>query len=617
MRKTNVKISCMLLILSLLFLTTISKNSINVKAWETTATPVCIADGVQQEPRIISTSDGGLIAVWDDNRSVDYDIYAQKFDSRGNPQWALNGVPVCTATDSQFKCVPFTDGFGGAYFIWWDHRPGTHYDIYAQRLNSSGNPQWALDGIPVCNFSGSQTSFDVCTDGSLDDGGPGGIIVTWEDSRTGTTSRDIYAQKVAFNGTTLWSDNGVVVCDATDKQTSPNIVPDYNGGAFISWEDWRSGGGQEDKDIYIRRISSTGVPLWVNNGIPVCAASEEQTAHRMINSYVEGAIVAWADKRNGENFDLYAQSIDKYGVMHWDGNGKAVCTANGSQSWFMMCTDGNYGAILAWADDRNNIGAGENDIYSQNINLSGNLLWAPNGTVVCNAIDRQMPNSMISDGDNGAILTWQDKRNTLVHSIYAQRIQSDGSGMWGANGTAVDPFPNEEQSGADLALVQTGEAVIIWEDNRDLGMLNIWAKYMIDNTIPSSSTPPHVKYQQGSTATITWNLYDNSGGGYYKVRKSIPESIHSIDVIPWTEWDHGDTIVVPVNTTAIGVWFYRIEYNDSNGNVGISHSVLINITAQPPPSDPDWGLIIVIAAVSGAGIAVVGTFIIIKKRKIK
>ena len=616
MQKKMVRISSTLIILSLLLITTISNNSINVMAWETTATPVCIAGGDQQEPRIISTTDGGLIAVWSDDRNIDTDIYAQKFDSRGNSQWALNGVPVCTAINSQFKCVPFADVSGGAYFIWWDLRSGTNYDIYAQRLNSSGNPQWTLNGIPVCNFSENQQNFDVCTDGLPQHFGPGGIIVTWEDVRAGSSSRDIYAQRIALNGTTLWSDNGVVVCDATDKQSNPKIVPDYTGGAFISWEDCRSGGTQDDIDIYIQRINSTGVAIWGSNGLPVCAATGEQSGHRMINSYPEGAIIAWADKRNGE-YDLYAQSIDKYGTIYWGGNGMAVCTANGSQSWFMMCTDGNYGAILAWADDRNNIGAGENDIYSQHINSSGNLLWAPNGTVVCNAIDRQMPNSMISDGDNGAILTWQDKRDTLVHSVYAQRIQSDGSGMWGVNGIAVDPYPNEEQSGVDLALVQTGEAVIIWEDNRDSGMLNIWSKYMIDNTIPSSSTPPHDSHQQGSTATITWSLYDNSGGGYYKVRKSIPDSIHSVDVIPWTEWDHGDTIVVPINTTEIGQWFYRIEYNDSNGNFGISHSVLVNVTARPPPNDPDFGPIIIIAAVSGCVIVGVVVFIVIKKRKPK
>lgn len=59
MQNKQPRIFSILLVLSLLFLTTISNNPVNVKAWETTATPVCIAGGDQQEPKIISTTDGG------------------------------------------------------------------------------------------------------------------------------------------------------------------------------------------------------------------------------------------------------------------------------------------------------------------------------------------------------------------------------------------------------------------------------------------------------------------------------------------------------------------------------------------------------------------------------
>lgn len=605
-----------MLCLSFFLLTSISNNSIDVNAWETSATPVCTADGDQQNAKIIQTSDGGFIIAWDDDRSIDYNIYAQKFDSRGNPQWTLDGVPVCTASGAQFHNSPFSDGYGGAYILWWDGRSGTDFDIYAQRIDSLGTPLWDVDGIPIANLVGDQKGFDVCSDGLISDGGPGGIIVTWQDEREGNNLWDIYAQRITLNGVTLWEDNGTVVCNATGRQFNPKIVPDYNGGAFVSWTDMRFGSTYADRDIYIQRINSNGYNHWTENGFAVCSASGEQSYQYMINGYPESVIIMWTDNRTGGR-DIYIQHIDKYGSKYWGVNGMAVCTADGYQGGNALCSDGNYGAIIAWVDERDDVGSFNYNVYAQHINISGVIKWTPNGTLVCNAENKQNGVQMVSDGDNGAILAWQDWRSPTEGSIYAQRIQSDGSRMWGVNGTAVDPYPNEDQLYPNLALVQTGEAIITWNDNRDLGMLNIWAKYMIDNTIPSSSTPPHAKYQQGSTATITWNLYDNSGGGYYKVRKAIPESIHSIDVIPWTEWDHGDTIVVPVNTTAIGVWFYRIEYNDSNGNVGISHSVLINITAQPPPSDPDLGLIIVIAAVSGAGIAVVGAFIIIKKRKIK
>ena len=616
MQKKNITISSILLVLSLLLITTISNNSIDVKAWEITATPVCIATGDQQNAKIIQTSDGDFIITWDDGRGIDYNIYAQKFDSRGNPQWTLDGIPVCNASGAQFHNRPFSDGYGGVYILWWDGRSGTDFDIYAQRIDSSGAPLWDVDGIPISNLGGDQIGFDVCSDGLISDGGPGGIIVTWQDEREGNNLWDIYAQRITLNGVTLWDDNGTVVCNATERQTNPKIVPDYNGGAFISWTDRRSGSTDADRDIYITRINSAGDIYWTKNGIVVCSASGEQSYQFMINGWLESAIIMWTDRRDGEP-DIYVQHIDKYGVRYWGGNGMAVCTADGDQGAHALCSDGNYGAIVAWVDERDDVGSFDYDVYAQHINISGVIKWTPNGTLVCNAENAQTGISMISDGDNGAILAWVDHRSPSETLLYAQRIDSDGSGLWGDNGTAVDPLPNVEQWITTLALSETGEAIITWQDDRNSATSDIWAKYMIDNTIPSSSTPPHAKYQQRSTATITWTLYDNSGGGHYKVRRAIPESIQSTVIIPWTEWDHGDTIIVPINTTAVGVWFYRIEYNDSNGNNGISHAVLINITARSPPGDPDLGLIIVIAAVSGAGIAVVVLVIIVKKRKTK
>ena len=45
--------------------------------------------------------------------------------------------------------------------VWQDLRPGPTYDIYAQRLNSSGVVQWAATGAAVCTVlrsSGERSS---------------------------------------------------------------------------------------------------------------------------------------------------------------------------------------------------------------------------------------------------------------------------------------------------------------------------------------------------------------------------------------------------------------------------------------------------------------------------
>ena len=75
-----------------------------------------------------------------------------------------------------------------------DDRNGSHTDIYAQRIDSDGNPQWAIDGDSICTASGNQFYPELVSDGA------GGAIITWEDERDDPDG-DIYAQRVNRDGT--------------------------------------------------------------------------------------------------------------------------------------------------------------------------------------------------------------------------------------------------------------------------------------------------------------------------------------------------------------------------------------------------------------------------------
>jgi hypothetical protein len=139
---------------------------------------------------------------------------------------------------------------------------------------------------------------------------------------------------------------------------------------------------------------------------------------------------------------------------------------------------------------------------------------------------------------------------------------------------------------------------------------------MLDTTAPTSKSPNDVSYQQFSTETIRWTLYDDVGGGYYKVSTGIREHPGITVVIPWTEWEHGDDVEVTVDTSIIGQFFYRIEFNDSRGNIGFFDTVFVNITRIEQPGGQDWVPTIIITSVAVGGVAVAG-IIVYKKRKHK
>ena len=61
---------------------------------------------------------------------------------------------------------------------------------------------------------------------------------------------------------------------------------------------------------------------------PICRASNNQNAPRVISDGRGGAIICWYDERISQNtFDIYAQRIDKDGYVRWTLNGNAISTA--------------------------------------------------------------------------------------------------------------------------------------------------------------------------------------------------------------------------------------------------------------------------------------------------
>ncbi len=112
---------------------------------------LCTAVNQQVFARMAPNGSGGAVVAWMDTRSggLNYDIYAQRINSTGTVQWAANGQALCTATNGQYSPTVASDNFGGAIVAWHDLRSGGTYDIYANRITQSGVIPTAVVGTPA------------------------------------------------------------------------------------------------------------------------------------------------------------------------------------------------------------------------------------------------------------------------------------------------------------------------------------------------------------------------------------------------------------------------------------------------------------------------------------
>ena len=322
----------------------------NVK-WVINGASVCTQASLQAVPAISGDGTGGAIITWDDKRNLNRDIFAQRIDENGNLKWAINGASVCTQGSNQTTPAISGDGTGGAIIAWMDDRNG-NWDIYAQRIDKSGNVKWVINGASVCTQGSDQYSPAITGDGA------GGAIITWRDLRWDGAG-DILAQRIDENGNVKWVINGASVCTQGSAQADPAISGDGTGGAIITWDDWRNG----NQDIYAQRIDEGGNAIWGADAA-VCTQGSSQGDPAISEDGTGGAIITWFDLRNG-NWDIYAQRIDENGNVLW-GADAAVCTQGDPQEDPAITGDGTGGAIITWEDWRNG-GVVDVDIYAQRI----------------------------------------------------------------------------------------------------------------------------------------------------------------------------------------------------------------------------------------------------------
>jgi predicted lipoprotein with Yx(FWY)xxD motif len=212
-------------------------------------------EGMQGEPRVVGDGEGGIVVVWQiyDN-FINDELYAQRINRDGKKHWDESGVPLCTVPGIQNHASIVNDGNGGILAVWRDERD-VYSDLYAQRIGADGKLQWAVNGIPICVAAGHQDApFLIKTEErpprlSEEDE----FFVAWLDYREdyGDKGSDaIYGQKINRDGKPLWEKDGIPICTADGEQYPPYLVLSEFGELTIVWSDGRSDMG----DIYMYRV---------------------------------------------------------------------------------------------------------------------------------------------------------------------------------------------------------------------------------------------------------------------------------------------------------------------------------------------------------------------------
>jgi hypothetical protein len=236
------------------------------------------------------------------------------------------------------------------------------------------------------------------------------------------------------------------------------LISDGEGGAIIAWADHRNG----TDDIFVQKINADGSLAWTPDGVPVAVQPGGQVRPQLVSDGYGGAIIVWDDWR-ADPAQIYAQHINTNGEIQWASNGILISSIRGIAPKILRIIEGKY--IIVWIDTDAN-GGTPDYLRTQKLDSAGGLLWPAEGVIIADIYTSEF--EIAPDGGNGLIVVW----SLGDGDIYAKRIApvigySPQSFIFSATYGAGNP---PDQS---LSITNKGAAPLQWSTESDALWLSL------------------------------------------------------------------------------------------------------------------------------------------------
>jgi len=365
-------------------------------------------------------------------------------------QWSTDPAsPQSLGSGIQAQLAATSDG--GVYVAWLSD--GNNYQVYLQRLNSSGEPQWDDNGMVVSNNDNATWIAVYHLNLAVDS--EDNAIITTVDQRTGDTW-EVYAYKLAPDGSMLWGVDGVALTASGVSNMSPRLTVLPDNSVVVTWT-------HDNNSVLLQRISSTGALLW-DTGILI----EDDDAIGVLSPKpivtAEGDVLIQWIRQSGAypwapDSELYLQKYDLNGNSQWINPLVVVGPVQFPMgNWQQQSVaDAENGSFSGWTEMSGNV----QNAGVQHITGFGALSWTGGVDLSTNSSNfRISPQLAVAEDTQALMAVWGETNGTQSqHGVYAQRLDNSGNRLWGSNGTAVVPL-NSDYVYLDLSIAGFGEDLI-------------------------------------------------------------------------------------------------------------------------------------------------------------
>ncbi len=461
------------------------------------------------DPINISTvldQNGGAFIFWEDYKKGinKNDIYFMHVDADGNKSFRADGKLVSVNSAIKIKPVSAASLPGTAIVLWKQMKDSIHSNLYAQKVAANGSFGWTDSSVQITKGDNIILGYDVSSDKK------GNAFVLFLTQIASLDSFALRIQKISPRGKLISSKENNLLFNSTNRKNLPVILSDKKGGAFVFWI--------EDKNvksiIYSMHVDSSCTPLWSESPVSISNTAQSVISYSADITVNSKVYIAWQIQKPDK--DIYHQLISPQEKPLWRSGGVLATSLKGNQYFPQVCTV-DSSLFLCWTNEIKN----DENIFAQKYNLNGKPLWKENGLLVAGETANQFGQKIAGGNKDGAIISWLDRRiEGKRGNIYSQKISSLGELSWNVNGIPTGTYDNSEKSYISSIPDNNGGVIIFFKDRRN-NKPGIYAQKVFSSGTYISQILNIKSGLKNDSISISWNTFNEKAGTTYDVQFAL------------------------------------------------------------------------------------------------
>jgi|GEM_PF-1373083 len=370
-------------------------------------------------------------------------------------QWSTNpsvNNQISGQTGEQVLAYVATHPSGTNYISYFATISG-NYLPFIQKLDAFGYTQWAGYGIQVS----TQPSMTWITDYDMDVGPDTGVVIAFQDVRTG--NNEIYAYKLSPSGQFLWGSNGVTLSNNGNFNASPVLAVNDDNSVVVAWPSASNTGG--DNVVIMHKILPNGQPGWTQP-VTLGETGFNYNWPRVLSVDGNRTLLIWYKEWGpswAPNRIILAQKFNENGSPMW---GAKKTLFNGVMPVYVtpeVTPDGDGGAFVAWFYE---LVINHLSTFVNHVDKNGNVTMGPNGTEAStNSGTLHMEPALSCDtATQDVYVFWRETSlNQSQNGVAGQRLSREGIRKWGSNGKTIVNLSGQQTSIINTSNVSAGAIV--------------------------------------------------------------------------------------------------------------------------------------------------------------